>query len=199
MNILYVFDLFGTMVFSSTGAIRGLEKKLDLFGIFVVSFLTAVGGGTIRDIIINRIPFYFYDLNYTFAILLGILIVVVFRKFVEKYKSILVYLDALGLGVFSIIGAERGLNANLPDIGVVIVGLITGIGGGILRDILVKEVPFVLEKEIYATASIVGLVLFLLFVKTSIFPFVVSVWICIGVIVMIRITSYLLNLNLPRF
>lgn len=199
MNILYIFDLFGTMVFSSTGAIRGLEKKLDLFGIFVVSFLTAVGGGTIRDIIINRIPFYFYDLNYTFAILLGMLIVILFRKFVEEYRSILVYLDALGLGVFSIIGAEKGLNANLPDVGVVIVGLITGIGGGILRDILVKEVPFVLEKEIYATASIVGLVLFLLFVRTSILPFIVSVWICIGVIVIIRVTSYLLNLNLPRF
>ncbi|MCX8029264.1 MAG: TRIC cation channel family protein [Brevinematales bacterium] len=198
MNTLYFFDLFGTFVFSATGAIRGIEKKLDLFGIFVVSFLTAVGGGTIRDIIINKIPFYFYDLNYTVFILLGMVSVIVFRNVVERYRSILVYLDAIGLGVFSVIGAEKGMTSNLPEVGVIIVGLITGIGGGILRDVLVKEIPFVLEKEIYATASILGLVLFVLLVKFSTIPFIFIVWISIGVIVGVRIMSYLLNINLPK-
>lgn len=199
MGLLYFFDLFGTFVFSATGAIRGLEKKLDLFGIFVMSFLTAVGGGTIRDIIINKTPFYFFDINYSIAILLGMISIILFRNIVEKYKEILIYLDAIGLGVFSIIGAEKGLNANLPEIGIVIVGLITGIGGGILRDVLIKEIPFVLEKEIYATASIVGLVIFIFLVKLNLLPFHISIWLCITIIIVIRILSYQINLHLPKF
>lgn len=198
MNLLYFFDLFGTLVFSSTGAIRGIEKKLDIFGILVMSFLTAVGGGTIRDIIINKIPFYFFDINYTISIITGAFLVIAFRNFINKYKNILVYLDAIGLGVFSIIGAEKGLNANLPDIGIVIVGLVTGIGGGILRDTLVKEIPFVLEKEVYATASIIGLIIFIILAKLNI-PLVINVWFCITIIIFIRIISYNLNINLPKF
>ncbi|MFN4245130.1 MAG: trimeric intracellular cation channel family protein [Brevinematia bacterium] len=198
MNLLYLFDLFGTFIFASTGAIRGIDKRLDIFGILVMSFLTAVGGGTIRDIIMNKIPFYFFDLNYTVSILAGMVTIITFRSFIDKYKNILIYLDAIGLGVFSILGAEKGLDANLPDVGVIIVGLITGIGGGILRDILVKEIPFVLEKEVYATASIIGLVLFVVLVKYSLLPFIVSVWVCIGVIIFIRIICYVLNIHLPK-
>lgn len=199
MGLLYIFDLFGTLVFSSTGAIRGIEKKLDLFGIFVMSFLTAVGGGTIRDIIMNKTPFYFFDINYTVAIVLGMFIVIFFKNLILKYKNILVYLDAIGLGVFSVIGAEKGMNANLPDIGIIIVGLITGIGGGILRDVMIREIPFVLEKEIYATASIIGLIVFVLFVRLNIVPIVTAVWISILVIVVIRILSFRLKINLPKF
>lgn len=199
MGLLYIFDLFGTLVFSSTGAIRGIEKKLDLFGIFVMSFLTAVGGGTIRDIIMNKTPFYFFDINYTVAIVLGMFIVIFFKNLILKYKNILVYLDAIGLGVFSVIGAEKGMSANLPDIGIIIVGLITGIGGGILRDVMIREIPFVLEKEIYATASIIGLIVFVLFVRLNIVPIVTAVWISILVIVVIRILSFQLKINLPKF
>lgn len=199
MNLLYIFDLFGTFVFSATGAIRGIEKKLDLFGIFVMSFLTAVGGGTIRDIILNQTPFYFFDINYTIAITLGMLATILFRALVKKYQSILIYLDAIGLGVFSIIGATKGLNFNLPDIGILISGLITGIGGGILRDILVKEIPFVLEKEIYATASVLGTILFLILVKNYFLPLETSIWISIVVIISIRAISYYFKINLPKF
>lgn len=199
MGLLYIFDLFGTLVFSSTGAIRGIEKKLDLFGIFVMSFLTAVGGGTIRDIIMNKTPFYFFDINYTVAIVLGMFIVIFFKNLILKYKNILVYLDAIGLGVFSVIGAEKGMSANLPDIGIIMVGLITGIGGGILRDVMIREIPFVLEKEIYATASIIGLIVFVLFVRLNIVPIVTAVWISILVIVVIRILSFQLKINLPKF
>lgn len=174
-------------------------KKLDLFGIFVMSFLTAVGGGTIRDIIMNKTPFYFFDINYTVAIVLGMFIVIFFKNLILKYKNILVYLDAIGLGVFSVIGAEKGMNANLPDIGIIIVGLITGIGGGILRDVMIREIPFVLEKEIYATASIIGLIVFVLFVRLNIVPIVTAVWVSILVIVVIRILSFQLKINLPKF
>ncbi|MGC8766299.1 MAG: trimeric intracellular cation channel family protein [Brevinematia bacterium] len=198
MNTIYIFDLIGTLVFSATGTIRGIEKKLDIFGIFVISFLTAVGGGTIRDIILNQIPFYFFDINYTVAIILGMLLVILFKDLIKKYNSILIFLDALGLGVFSIIGATKALNYNLPDIGIVISGLITGIGGGILRDVLIKEIPFVLEKEIYATASIIGIFLFLILEKSFNVESELNTWISIILITTIRVVSYKLKVNLPK-
>ncbi|MGC8870452.1 MAG: trimeric intracellular cation channel family protein [Brevinematia bacterium] len=198
MNTIYIFDLIGTLVFSATGTIRGIEKKLDIFGIFVISFLTAVGGGTIRDIILNQIPFYFFDINYTVAIILGMLLVILFKDLIKKYNSILIFLDALGLGVFSIIGATKALNYSLPDIGIVISGLITGIGGGILRDVLIKEIPFVLEKEIYATASIIGIFLFLILEKSFNVESELNTWISIILITTIRVVSYKLKVNLPK-
>ncbi|MGB9621755.1 MAG: trimeric intracellular cation channel family protein [Brevinematia bacterium] len=198
MNTIYIFDLIGTLVFSATGTIRGIEKKLDIFGIFVISFLTAVGGGTIRDIILNQIPFYFFDINYTVAITLGMLLVILFKDLIKKYNSILIFLDALGLGVFSIIGATKALNYSLPDIGIVISGLITGIGGGILRDVLIKEIPFVLEKEIYATASIIGIFLFLILEKSFNVESELNTWISIILITTIRVVSYKLKVNLPK-
>ena len=137
MSLIYILDLLGTFVFASTGAIRALEKRLDLFGIFVLSFITAVGGGTIRDVILGSRPFYFFDVNYSIAILLGMLLVIFIRNEVKRYQQILVYLDALGLGTFSVIGSIKAIESSIPDVGVLISGLITGIGGGIIRDILV--------------------------------------------------------------
>jgi len=199
MSLIYILDLLGTFVFASTGAIRALEKRLDLFGIFVLSFITAVGGGTIRDVILGSRPFYFFDVNYSIAILLGMLLVIFIRNEVKRYQQILVYLDALGLGTFSVIGSIKAIESSIPDVGVLISGLITGIGGGIIRDILVREVPFVLEKEIYATASIAGVTLFLILERNNLLPTSISVWISIFVIFGIRVFTYHLKVNLPKF
>jgi uncharacterized membrane protein YeiH len=92
MSLIYILDLLGTFVFASTGAIRALEKRLDLFGIFVLSFITAVGGGTIRDVILGSRPFYFFDVNYSIAILLGMLLVIFIRNEVKRYQQKSVYI-----------------------------------------------------------------------------------------------------------
>ncbi len=199
MSLIYFLDLFGTFVFAATGAIRGIEKKLDIFGILVVATLTAVGGGTIRDIVLNQLPFYFSDKNYAITILLAIAFVIILRKVIKKYWSILVYLDAIGLGVFSIIGAIKGLNSGLSSLGILFTGLITGVGGGIIRDALVKEIPFVLEKEIYATASIVGIIVFIILNRYSGLTPEIITWFSMILIWVIRILSFELKVNLPRF
>jgi uncharacterized membrane protein YeiH len=199
MNLIYILDLLGTLVFAATGAIRAIEKKLDLFGILVLSFITAVGGGTIRDVILSNKPFYFFDINYSIAILIGMSLVVILRDKVIRYQQILIYLDALGLGTFSIIGSMKAIDNSIPDIGVLISGLITGIGGGIMRDVLIKEIPFVLEKEVYATASILGITLFLVLERNNLLATSISVWLSIFTIFGIRILTYHLKLNLPKF
>jgi len=199
MNLIYILDLLGTLVFAATGAIRAIEKKLDLFGILVLSFITAVGGGTIRDVILSNKPFYFFDINYSIAILIGMSLVVILRDKVIRYQQILIYLDALGLGTFSIIGSMKAIDNSIPDIGVLISGLITGIGGGIMRDVLIKEIPFVLEKEVYATASILGITLFLVLERNNLLTTSISVWLSIFTIFGIRILTYHLKLNLPKF
>jgi len=199
MSLIYILDLLGTLVFAATGAIRAIEKKLDLFGILVLSFITAVGGGTIRDVILSNKPFYFFDINYSIAILIGMSLVVILRDKVIRYQQILIYLDALGLGTFSIIGSMKAIDNSIPDIGVLISGLITGIGGGIMRDVLIKEIPFVLEKEVYATASILGITLFLVLERNNLLATSISVWLSIFTIFGIRILTYHLKLNLPKF
>ena len=199
MSLIYILDLLGTFVFAATGAIRAIEKKLDLFGILVLSFITAVGGGIIRDVILSNKPFYFFDINYSIAILIGMSLVVVLRDKVIRYQQILIYLDALGLGTFSIIGSMKAIDNSIPDIGVLISGLITGIGGGIMRDVLIKEIPFVLEKEVYATASILGITLFLVLERNNLLATSISVWLSIFIIFGIRILTYHLKLNLPKF
>lgn len=196
MDLLQFIDILGTFVFAITGAIRGVDKKLDIFGIFVLSFLTSVGGGTIRDILLNEVPFYFKKEYYVLPILGGVFFVLIFKRF-SHYKDFLVYLDALGLGVFSVSGFDKAMSLNVGFLGSIISGLITGIGGGIVRDALVREIPLVFRKEIYATASLFGLLLFyilgILHVQKSI-----SVWISILTIFFTRVLCYRLGINLPR-
>lgn len=196
MDLLQFIDILGTFVFAITGAIRGVDKKLDIFGIFVLSFLTSVGGGTIRDILLNEVPFYFKKEYYVLPILGGVFFVLIFKR-ISRYKDFLVYLDALGLGVFSVSGFDKAMSLNVGFLGSMISGLITGIGGGIVRDALVREIPLVFRREIYATASLFGLLLFyilgILHVQKSI-----SVWISILTIFFTRVLCYRLGINLPR-
>ncbi len=196
MDLLQFIDILGTFVFAITGAIRGVDKKLDIFGIFVLSFLTSVGGGTIRDILLNEVPFYFKKEYYVLPILGGVFFVLIFKR-ISRYKDFLVYLDALGLGVFSVSGFDKAMSLNVGFLGSMISGLITGIGGGIVRDALVREIPLVFRREIYATASLFGLLLFyilgILHVQKSI-----SVWISVLAIFFTRVLCYRLGINLPR-
>ncbi|MCS7213790.1 MAG: trimeric intracellular cation channel family protein [Candidatus Calescibacterium sp.] len=196
MQIIYILDIFGTFIFAITGALRGIEKRLDLFGVLVLSFLTAVGGGTIRDILLNRIPFYFQNEFYIIPIIAGILFTLVFKR-IGNYKDAIIYLDAVGLGVFSVIGFNKAYDeVNIGFLGSTVCGLITGIGGGIIRESLVREIPLVFRKEVYATASLAGLFL-LYFLKRVGLQDEISTWLSILLIFFVRTISYRFNINLP--
>ena len=155
---IYFFDLCGTAVFALSGALAAGRHRMDPFGVIVLASVTAIGGGSIRDALIGATPvFWIRDPNYIIVILatvIACLLLVRRPRKVPQYT--LPVADALGLALFTVIGAEKALNMGLSGMIAVVMGLITGVGGGIIRDLLCRQIPMVLRTEIYATASIIG-------------------------------------------
>jgi len=155
---IYFFDLWGTAVFALSGALAAGRHRMDPFGVIVLASVTAVGGGSIRDALIGATPvFWIRDPNYIIVILATVLACLLLVRRPRKVPEyILPVADAFGLALFTVIGAEKALNMGLSGMIAVVMGLITGVGGGIIRDLLCRQVPMVLRTEVYATASIIG-------------------------------------------
>lgn len=154
--LLLSLDLMGTVVFAITGLLAASRHQLDLFGAIVLAMVTAVGGGTLRDLILNVPVFWLTHTEYVYLIVFTTIAVAVYRRTHVIPVSVLLILDAVGLAVFSIIGAEKALSLGYADVIAGMMGVMTGVVGGMVRDILVGEVPLILRKEIYATASFLG-------------------------------------------
>ncbi|UXK07622.1 trimeric intracellular cation channel family protein [Shewanella putrefaciens] len=155
---IYFFDLCGTAVFALSGALAAGRHRMDPFGVIVLASVTAIGGGSIRDALIGATPvFWIRDPNYIIVILATVLACLLLVRRPRKVPEyILPVADAFGLALFTVIGAEKALNMGLSGMIAVVMGLITGVGGGIIRDLLCRQIPMVLRTEIYATASIIG-------------------------------------------
>jgi len=155
--MFYLLDLLGTMAFAISGVLTAMKKRMDPFGVFVIAFVTAVGGGTLRDMLIGRTPIgWMLDLNYAYIITAGFFIAIIFRKRLDKFRVSLFLFDTIGLGVFTLIGLERGIAIGLHPMICVALGTMTACFGGVIRDILCNEIPVIFRKEIYATICIVG-------------------------------------------
>lgn len=160
-TLFLVFDLVGTLAFAMSGAFKAIRKKLDLLGILVLGFATAMGGGVIRDALLHRTPVAFTTNLYALFALLGCLLACAWhfaakgRRFLDEDRAFLI-VDALGLAVFAVIGASAGAAAGLKPWSVVMLAALTGAGGGALRDLLVVEIPMVLHADFYATAALLG-------------------------------------------
>ena len=178
-NIIFIVEIIGTIAFASSGAMVAVRKRLDLFGIIVLGVITAVGGGMLRDLMIGNIPpNMFRNPVYVLAAFLTVLVLfLLFRcwpfllgsRYIEGYEKIMNILDAIGLGAFTVIGIDTGVEAGYGDYHFLIIflGVITGIGGGILRDIMAGEPPYVLKKHIYACASIAGACLYVVLLQVT--------------------------------
>jgi uncharacterized membrane protein YeiH len=155
--MIYFLDLFGTAVFAIAGALAGGRKRMDLFGIVVVALATALGGGTIRDAVLGE-GRVFWVADYTYVIVGSVAALVTFItvRFVLLPGSLMLVADAFGLAVFTVIGAHRSLAAGTGAFVAMIMGMTTGVAGGMVRDILCGEIPLVLRKEVYAVASLIG-------------------------------------------
>lgn len=163
MDIIYFFDLAGTFVFAISGALTAIQRKLDIFGSSVIALVTALGGGTLRDILIGRQPVgWLLDNNYLLIIAAGIAISYVFGQRVQKLRRTLFLFDTIGIGLYTILGLERTLGLGLSMPIAVIMGTVSAVFGGVIRDVLCNEVPLIFRKEIYATACIAGGILFLI-------------------------------------
>jgi uncharacterized membrane protein YeiH len=161
--MFHLLDIIGTIAFALSGALTAMSKKLDLFGVFIIAFVTAVGGGTLRDVMIGRTPVgWMLDLQYVYFIGIAFVLALVFRKKFDRLRTSLLLFDTIGLGVFTLIGLEKGINIGLHPIICIALGTMTACFGGVIRDILCTEIPVIFRKEIYATICILGGIVFFL-------------------------------------
>lgn len=197
--ILYILDLFGVAVFAISGALAAGRKSLDLLGVFVIAGVTAIGGGTIRDVLLGRHPiFWMEDTTYLFVILAAALFTLLYARTRPAPVRALLLADAIGLAVFTIIGARIAEEAGLPAILVIFMGTLTGVAGGVMRDVLCGEVPLILRRDIYATASITGGALYLLVQRIGFSPLVAAL-VGIGGVAILRALAIFGGLRLPVF
>jgi uncharacterized membrane protein YeiH len=202
-SLFLVFDLAGTFAFAMSGAFKAIRKKLDLLGILVLGFATAMGGGVVRDALLHRTPVAFTTNLYALFSLSGCLLACAWhaaakgRKFLDEDRAFLL-LDALGLAVFAVIGASAGAAAGLKSWGVVVLAALTGAGGGALRDLLVVEIPMVLHADFYATAALLGGLSFVLLSWAGFPPSVVSAAAFLTTL-LLRSAAIFLGWSLPKF
>jgi uncharacterized membrane protein YeiH len=163
MTLVRLLDLIGVGVFAVSGALAAGRKRLDVHGVFVLASVTAIGGGTIRDLLLDRTPiFWLADPTYLGVIIVSVFITIGWVRRRKPPLASLLVADALGLALFSVAGAQIAESAGLPAPSVVLLGTVTGVGGGIIRDVLSAEVPFVLRRgNLYASTVIVGVAAYL--------------------------------------
>lgn len=199
MSFFDFLDLLGTAAFAISGALFAMQKRMDSFGVFIIAFVTAVGGGTLRDILIDadRIT-WMSDLSYIYTILLSVVLAILLRKKIGYLSKSLFLFDTIGLGIFTIVGTEIGVQNGFHPIICVSLGMITASFGGVIRDTLSNEIPLIFHKEIYATACILGSVIYLILKEFDINLDLIHVLTALMVI-SVRLVAVKFKLQLPTF
>ena len=145
------------MAFAVSGMLEALEKRMDTFGVFIIAFVTAVGGGTLRDILIGETPvFWMENLVVVYAIIITTVVAIIFRRHLNRLRKSLVLFDTIGIGLYTVVGIQKGLLVDLHPIVCIALGTMSASFGGVIRDILCNEIPVIFQKEIYATACVAG-------------------------------------------
>ncbi len=194
--ILNYIGIVGSFALAISGALTAMDKRFDPFGVLIIAFVTAVGGGTVRDVMLpGKTVFWLEETSYIYFIIAGTLIAVVFRKKLGYIKKPLLFFDAIGLGLFTITGVQIGVSFELSAIICIILGTITGSFGGVLRDIFVNEVPVIFKKEIYATVSIIGGAMYLVLYELEVAnPFLQIVPVLFIIIMRLLVIKYRITL-----
>lgn len=189
MSWIYFLDLFGTCIFAISGVLTALQKKFDSVGTLIIGFVTAIGGGTLRDILIGRSPVgWLNDRNYLFAIILGYIVAYLFRARVIRYRKSMFLFDTVGIGLFTILGIQISMQYDLNVEFCLILGVISACFGGVLRDVLTNEIPLIFRKEIYATACFAGGAVYLSLNQINSSE-TVNILLAIAVVILIRALS----------
>lgn len=197
-EFLQLIDILGTVAFAVSGVYAALQKKLDVFGILIIAFITAIGGGTVRDMMIGDLPVsWIRNINYSVIILSTVVVVVIFKDSIFKnFRRTLLVFDSIGLGFFTILGVQKGITFGLHPVICIALGTVTGCFGGIIRDISLNNIPLIFEKEIYATACIVGSSVFMILLHSGLNIDVLE-GVSILIIFLIRILAVRYNWRLP--
>ena len=196
---IYVLDLFGTMAFAVTGAFKAIEHKADIVGIIILATITGLAGGTIRDVVFGKtLPNSLIDPTYVIITVISAIVLFLLYSKMKKHWNVFLKFDALGLGVFTVIGATFAYNLfGMNFLIIVLSGMLTAIGGGILRDVFVNQTPIVFVKELYASASFIGAITFYftLLITNEVYAATI-----LGIILTtgLRLVAMKYNWNLPR-
>ncbi len=199
INFFNILEILGTAAFAISGALSAMNRKLDIFGIFIIAFVTGIGGGTVRDILIGNTPVTWMD-NIIYIYLIGIVTIlsIIFRTKINYLKTSLFLFDTIGLGIFTIIGVETGIQNNLDPIISVALGVMTGTFGGVIRDILCNEIPVIFRKEIYATACLIGGLVFIVLHKLGVEREIIYIVTSL-IVISIRLVVVKFKISLPSF
>ncbi len=163
MQWMYYLDIFGTFVFTISGVSIAIQKRFDLVGTFIIGFVTAIGGGTIRDLLIGRHPVgWLMNRDALLAIFLGFVCCLLFYSFIKKLRKGMFLFDTIGIGLFTVLGIKLSLNFGLMWESALMLGVVSAVFGGVVRDVLCNEVPLIFRKEIYASACMLGGIVYLL-------------------------------------
>lgn len=198
-NLNLLIELLGTVAFAMSGSFAAMQKRLDPFGVLIIAFITSVGGGTVRDLLLDVPVFWMRDLVMCTVIFVTSIVSMIFKSLEQKFQVTLFIFDSFGLGLFTIVGIQKGLNADLHPVICLTLGTITGCFGGIIRDILLNRIPLIFRKEIYATACILGGSVFLLLVNYSRLSYVFIQIFTILLIVAIRTLAVKYHWQMPKF
>lgn len=196
MNFITILDYIGTFAFAISGVRLAARKNFDLFGAFVVGFVTAVGGGTLRDLLLDVKPFWMEHFSYVLITLIAMGVVIILKKYIVRLNYSFFIFDAIGLGLFTVVGLEKSLLAGNPMWVNIIMGCITGAAGGIFRDVLINEVPLIFRKDIYALACFGGGLVYWVLMKMNAPTYITQIGAALSVIV-IRVLAVHFNVCLP--
>ena len=190
-------DILGTVAFAISGVLVAMEKKLDLFGVLIIAFVTAVGGGTLRDLLIGNTPVvWMRESVYLFTILGTVVFAILFVNQLKYLRKTLFLFDTIGIGLFTMVGIEKGLSVELMPVVCIILGTITASFGGVIRDILCNEIPVIFHKEIYATACILGGISYFLLIRLPIDPQYAYIA-AILIVIVVRLLAVKFHIALP--
>lgn len=199
MNKFYldIIETGGTIAFGLSGAFMAMEKRLDPFGVIIITFVTAIGGGTVRDILIGSTPVTWLRNDITaIEILCTAIAALLFGKYLKQLSKTMFFFDSLGLGLFTVVGIEKGQEAGLSAMICIALGTTTGCFGGVIRDVLLNNIPLIFRKEIYASACIAGGIIYFGLKQTGILVEYTTT-ITIVLIVLIRVIAVRYKISLP--
>ncbi len=195
-TILYIIEIIGTFAFAISGIRLASAKKFDWFGAYVVGLTTAIGGGTLRDLLLDLPPFWMTDKMYIVVTGIAMLTVILFSRYLVHLHNTLFFFDAIGLGLFVVVGVQKSLMVDYPYWVAIIMGTITGAAGGIMRDIFINEEPLVFRKDIYALACVIGAIAYCICDMLGM-NFMISQIVCAATVIFSRIIAVRYHLHLP--
>lgn len=191
-----LLDLIGTFVFAISGIRLASRKQIDWFGAYIIGLVTAIGGGTARDVLLDTTPFWMLDSKYFITTGVALLTTILFKDKLFKWGNTLFLFDAIGLGLFTIVGISKSVDAGFPFWVCILMGAITGSLGGVIRDVLLNEVPLLLRKDIYALACVTGGVVYFICIHFSV-PITITELIAALIVMLVRLVAVKLHIHLP--